>query len=78
MKFCPDCANILIPRNGNLVCRACKKEFKFDHNTNDYMIVKKIKHLENEFEPIILKKALKNNRNSQQDREAYEEFFNVM
>ncbi len=77
MKFCPDCDNILIPKNGNLVCRACEKEFKFDHNT-DYMIVKKIKHFENEFEPIIIKKALNDNRVSTEDREAYKEFFNVI
>ena len=61
MKFCPDCDNILIPINGNLFCRTCKKEFEFDHNTNDYIIVKKITHLENEFEPIILKGVLKSN-----------------
>ncbi|KKK46360.1 MAG: RNA polymerases M/15 Kd subunit [Candidatus Lokiarchaeum sp. GC14_75] len=61
MKFCTDCENILIPKNGNLFCRTCKKEFEFDNNTNDYIIVKKIQHHEGEIEPIILRGVLKTN-----------------
>jgi Zn finger protein HypA/HybF involved in hydrogenase expression len=44
MRFCPDCDNILIPRNKKLYCKACEKEFEIDPNNNDYNIVKTIKH----------------------------------
>jgi DNA-directed RNA polymerase subunit M/transcription elongation factor TFIIS len=60
MRFCPDCDNILFPKNNKLFCRACKKEFELDPKTKDYRIVKIIKHNENEFEPIIVRKTVKN------------------
>lgn len=75
MRFCPDCENIIIPKNNRLFCRACEKEFELDPETNDYKIVKKIKHNESEFETLIVRKALKNKRISTEDREAYEELF---
>lgn len=43
MRFCPDCENIIIPKNNRLFCRACEKEFELDPETNDYKIVKKNK-----------------------------------
>lgn len=76
MRFCPDCDNILIPRNKKLYCKACDKEFDLDSNKqDDYKIVKTIRHDEKEIAPIIVKEGLKGDKISDQDRKAYEEFF---
>ena len=76
-KFCPDCDNFLVPRNKKLYCKACEKEFELDPKTEDYKIVKTIKHDEKESAPIIVKEGLKGDRISAQDRKAYEEFFDL-
>jgi len=76
MRFCPDCDNIMIPRNKKLYCKACDVEFDLDSNQqDDYKIVKTIKHDEKEIAPIIIKEGLKGDKISDQDRKAYEEFF---
>ena len=75
MKFCPNCENILLPRNKKLYCKACNEEFELDKETEEYKIIKKIKHDEKESAPIIIKEGIKNDRISAQDRKAYEEFF---
>lgn len=77
MKFCPNCDNILIPKNKKLFCKACNEEFKLDEKTNDYKIVKKIKHDEKLTAPIIVKEGLKSERISGEDRKAFEEFFDL-
>ncbi len=77
MRFCPNCENILIPKSNKLFCRVCEKKFELDPETNDYKIVKRIKRNENEIELIIMRKTLKNNRISTEDREAHEEFFQL-
>ena len=75
MRFCPNCDNILIPKNKKLYCKACEEEFELDTKSDDYKIVKTIKHDEKETAPIIVKEGLKSERISAQDRKAYEEFF---
>ncbi|MHA1436268.1 MAG: hypothetical protein ACTSPD_01705 [Promethearchaeota archaeon] len=75
MKFCPNCDNILIPKKHKLFCKACNQEFELDENTDDYKIIKTIKHDEREITPIIVKDGLKGDRISAQDRKAFEEFF---
>ncbi|MFX0137860.1 MAG: hypothetical protein ACFFDN_29735 [Candidatus Hodarchaeota archaeon] len=76
MKFCPNCDNILIPKNKKLVCKACEEEFDLDTSkTEDYKIKKSIKHDEKESAPIVVKEGLKGDRISAQDRKAFEEFF---
>jgi DNA-directed RNA polymerase subunit M/transcription elongation factor TFIIS len=75
MRFCPNCENILIPKNKKLYCKACNQEFELDKETEEYKIVKKIRHDEKESAPIVVKEVLKNDRISAQDRKAYEEFF---
>lgn len=77
MRFCPDCDNILIPKNKKLYCKACEKEFDIDPNNNDYNIVKTIKHDDKEAAPIVIKKVLAKSRISAQDRKAFEEFFDM-
>ena len=77
MRFCPDCDNILIPKNKKLYCKACEKEFEIDPNNNDYNIVKTIKHDDKEAAPIVVKKAITSSKISAQDRKAFEEFFNM-
>ena len=76
MNFCPNCDNILIPKNKKLFCKACDVEFDLDSSkTEEYKIKKSIKHDEKESAPIIVKERLKSDRISAQDRKAFEEFF---
>ena len=77
MRFCPDCDNILIPKNKKLYCKACEKEFEIDPNNNDYNIVKTIKHDDKEAAPIVVKKVPTQSKISSQDRKAFEEFFDA-
>jgi DNA-directed RNA polymerase subunit M/transcription elongation factor TFIIS len=77
MRFCPDCENILIPKDDKLYCRACDIEVEFDPEIYNYKITKKIKQKENEIEPIIIRKVLNKNKISHDDREAFEEFFHL-
>ena len=76
MRFCPNCDNILIPKNKKLYCKACDIEFELDEGEN-YKLVKTIKHDEKETAPIIVKEGLRGERISDQDRKAYEEFFDL-
>ena len=66
---------MLIPRNNKLYCKACDEEFSLDEESNEYKIVKKIKHDEKETAPVVLRESAKASRISAQDRKAYEEFF---
>ena len=50
-------------------------EFELGDNSDDYKIVKKIRHDDKETAPIIVKENVGKNRISAQDRKAYEEFF---
>ncbi|MBY9002627.1 MAG: hypothetical protein KGD73_01525 [Candidatus Lokiarchaeota archaeon] len=75
MRFCPNCDNILIPKNKKLYCKACEEEFELDQEKEGYKIVKKIKHDEKEIAPVVLRESMKSSRISAQDRKAYEEFF---
>ncbi|MFX1355690.1 MAG: hypothetical protein ACFFA8_00260 [Promethearchaeota archaeon] len=77
MKFCPECDNILIPKNKKLYCKACDKEFELDPKTDEYKIVKTIKHDEKETAPIIIKEGLKSERISGEDRKAFEDLFDI-
>ena len=77
MKFCPDCDNIIFPKDGKLFCKACDKELGLDAEAEDFTIVKKIKHDENELAPIVVKEVTNRNKISAQDRKAFEEFFDV-
>ena len=77
MKFCPDCDNIIFPRNKKLYCKACEKEFDLDTEADDFKIVKKIKHDEKESAPIVVKETMSSPKISAQDRKAFEEFFDA-
>jgi len=77
MRFCTECDNILIPRKGKLYCKACEKEYKFESEKDqeDYKIVKKMRHDEEEVAPIVIKSKLNGEKISGEDRKAFEEFF---
>ena len=75
MRFCDTCGNMLIPKNGKLYCKACNEEFDIGTNTEDFKIIKTIKHNDAEIAPIIIKEGPKNDKISGEDRKAYEEFF---
>ncbi|MEJ2278212.1 MAG: hypothetical protein P8Y70_10765 [Candidatus Lokiarchaeota archaeon] len=75
MRFCPDCDNIMIPKDGKLYCKACDKYFELGSDKKDYKIVKTIRHDDKETAPIVIKESMKSSRISLEDRKAYEEFF---
>ncbi|MHA2037983.1 MAG: hypothetical protein ACW98X_16220 [Promethearchaeota archaeon] len=75
MRFCPNCDNILIPKNKKLYCKACEEEFDLGDLEADYKIQKKIRHDETETAPIIVKEGLRGERISSEDRKAYEDLF---
>jgi DNA-directed RNA polymerase subunit M/transcription elongation factor TFIIS len=78
MRFCPDCDNIIFPKNNKILyCKACDKEFDLDAKPDDFKIVKTIRHDEKETAPIVVKETLASVKISSRDRKAYEEFFDV-
>lgn len=77
MKFCPDCDNIIFPKNKKLYCKACDKEFDLEADADDFKIVKKIIHDEKESAPIVVKETMSSAKISAQDRKAFEEFFDA-
>jgi len=78
MRFCDNCGNMLVPKNGKLVCKACEEEFDLDTSkTEDYRIKKSIKHDEKESAPIVVKETLRGDRISGEDRKAYEDLFDI-
>ncbi|MBY9008910.1 MAG: hypothetical protein KGD74_03480 [Candidatus Lokiarchaeota archaeon] len=77
MKFCPECDNIIFPKNKKLYCKACDKEFNLEAEADDFKIVKKIIHDEKESAPIVVKESMNNIKISARDRKAFEEFFDT-
>ncbi len=78
MRFCEECGNMLVPKNGKLLCKACEKEFDLDTSkTNEYRIKKSIRHDEKESAPIVVKESLREDRISGDDRKAYEDLFDI-
>ena len=77
MKFCPDCDNIIFPKNKKLYCKACDKEIDLEAEADDFKIVKKIRHDEKESAPIVVKETMGSTKISAQDRKAFEEFFDA-
>ena len=78
MKFCDNCGNMLVPKNGKLLCKACEEEFDLDTSkTEDYTIKKSIKHDEKESAPIVVKDSLRGDRISGDDRKAFEDRFDI-
>lgn len=75
MRFCPECDNILIPKNKKLYCKACDKEFDLGKDQEDYKIIKTIKHDEKELAPIVVKDRILGERISGEDRKAWEDYF---
>lgn len=56
MRFCPNCENILIPKNKKLYCKVCNQEFELKPDCfNEYKIIITIRHEEEQFMPIINK-----------------------
>ncbi|MFW9826095.1 MAG: hypothetical protein ACFFEY_00555 [Candidatus Thorarchaeota archaeon] len=78
MRFCEECGNMLVPKDGKLWCKACEKEFDLDKSKKeDYKINKSIRHDEKETAPIIVKNGLTGERISGEDRKAYEDLFEI-
>lgn len=78
MRFCEECGNMVVPKDGKLYCKACEKEFDLDKSKpDDYKIIKTIKHDEKESAPIVVKEAIRGDRISGDDRKAYEDLFEM-
>ena len=75
MRFCDNCGNMLIPKDGKLYCKACEEEFELGSDQEGYKIQKKIRHDEKEAAPIVIKEGLRSERISNEDRKAYEDLF---
>lgn len=75
MRFCDNCGNMLIPKEGKLYCKACEEEFDLGTSKGDYKIQKKFRHDEIESAPIIVKEGLRGEKISNEDRKAYEDLF---
>jgi DNA-directed RNA polymerase subunit M/transcription elongation factor TFIIS len=73
MMFCPECGNMLIPKDKKLYCRTCNKEYNSD-SKKDYLLAKTINHDEVDLSPIIIEDPSEDHI-SGDDREAYEDFF---
>ena len=75
LKFCPNCNNFLIPKNGKLFCKICDKSFDLTENEeNNYIIVKNLNN--EDIEPaIIFEDDIKFSRISKEDRETFEDYF---
>ena len=55
LKYCPNCDNLLFPKNKKLYCKVCDKEFvlKID-DYSDYIALRELKPKTEWLEPIIL------------------------
>ena len=76
MEFCEECGNILLPKNGALYCRVCKKEFKAKKAVIDsYKIKKKITKDKKSQMTLIIEDHNEEQTITEDDRKAYEEYF---
>ncbi len=76
MKFCPNCDNILIPRDRKLFCKVCNQEFELKPDYfYDYNIIHIIKHEEGQFIPKIVKGNSKIVQISNKLGKVHEDFF---
>ena len=76
MRFCSKCDNLLLTKEGKLYCRSCNAFFEAPPDVQkEYVLVKEIKHEDNDFGPIIVKVSTNKSKISQEDRKAREEFF---
>lgn len=58
-----------------MYCQACDESFDLSGDpSNDFKIVKKIRHADSENSPVIIKN-IKETKIGAEDRKAYEEFF---
>lgn len=76
MKFCPNCNNILFPKNKKLFCKVCSKEYGIKNTEfSEYVIKRAIKHNEHELSPIIIRSMNNREKISHYYRKAFEDYF---
>jgi uncharacterized Zn finger protein (UPF0148 family) len=74
LKYCLECKNLLLPKDDKLYCKVCDKFFKtVKIEEDDYKVVRMTNNDE-EAEAPVIKKDLAD-KVSEEDREAYEDFF---
>ncbi|NVM53879.1 MAG: hypothetical protein HWN66_09270 [Candidatus Helarchaeota archaeon] len=82
MKFCDECGALLVPRKekGNkkviLVCRKCGHKVTPDSSEiSDYVIASDLNHVTREKIEVVKEKTRRTKRVTDEDREAFEDFF---
>lgn len=83
-EFCPKCDSVLLPKKSKnvLICRVCNQEFPLESKDKSKLSqykVNKAKKLrdKSQFKTAVVEDSNKKNAISQEDREAYEDFFEV-
>ena len=82
MQFCDECGALLVPRKEKgtkklvLVCRKCGNEVTPDSaEISDYVISSDLNHVTREKIEVVKEKTRKTRRVTNEDREAFEDFF---
>ena len=58
LRYCPNCENLLIPKNKKLYCKVCNQDFELNSvDINGYKLLKHIKH--ERISPTIIKDGFK-------------------
>lgn len=82
VKFCDECGALLVPKKEKktnkvtLVCRSCgRKETPEDEEVKDYVIVSDLNNVIRDKFEVIKEKSQRVKRVTDEDREAFEDFF---
>jgi len=76
MKFCPNCGNLLIPKDKMLFCKVCLQYFTLEKkDETQYFLIKQLYDKETAPTPIIYETPLKDIHITYEDRKAREELF---
>lgn len=82
MKFCDECGALLVPKKDKksnkflLICRKCGNEVTPNSSEiDDYVIISDLNHVPREKIEVVKGRARKRKRVTDEDREAFEDFF---
>jgi DNA-directed RNA polymerase subunit M/transcription elongation factor TFIIS len=82
VKFCEECGALLVPKKEKktnkvtLVCRSCgNKSTPEEEEVKDYVIASDLNHVTHDKFEVIKEKSNKVKRVTNDDREAFEDFF---
>ncbi|MFX1295051.1 MAG: hypothetical protein ACFFD2_09405 [Promethearchaeota archaeon] len=82
MQFCNECGALLVPKKDNtsnkffLICRKCGNKVSPDSaEIADYVITSDLNHVPREKIEVLKEKTKRGKRVTDEDREAFEDFF---